>query len=267
MYIGTAGVPIGCKNCSSLDALKFLKDANLNALELEFVRGVKMGEENAKRIKNRAEDLDIRISSHAPYYINLASDDPQKLQRSLEHIKKSLYITNLAGGHITAIHMGYYQNLGKEETYRRMKNALESLVEFIEQHNIKTKMGPETAGKLSQFGRLQEILRLAEEVPYTEPVFDIAHLHATREYDFTKKDEYYRFFNDAPMDHYHFHFSEINYGEKGERNHLNVGETLEPNYKYFLEVLKELGIKATIVLETPDLEESAKKLLEYWKTL
>ncbi len=213
MHIGTAGIPIGCKNCSSVDALKFLKDMGLNALELEFVRGVKMGEETAKKIKNRADLLGVKISSHAPYYINLASDDPNKLERSLEHIKKSLYITNLAGGHITAIHMGYYQNLGKEETYKRMKNALKSLGEFIEQYNIKTKMGPETAGKLSQFGRLDELLRLMEEVNYVEPVFDIAHLHATREFDFTKKQSYYDFFIKTNLDHYHFHFFVLFYGE------------------------------------------------------
>ncbi|MFN6992044.1 MAG: hypothetical protein ACK4MM_04925 [Fervidobacterium sp.] len=96
------------------------------------------------------------------------------------------------------------------------------------------------------------------------PVFDIAHLHATKEFNFTIKEEFYRFFKIIEkIDKIHIHFSEIDYGDSGEKSHLSLETKYEPNYKLFLEVAKEIGRELNIILETPDLEVSAIKMKKY----
>ena len=53
--------------------------AGLDCVEVEFVYGVKMSNETAKKVSEFAEKNKINITSvHAPYYINLSSDESQK---------------------------------------------------------------------------------------------------------------------------------------------------------------------------------------------
>lgn len=264
LRFGTAGIPIGCRGCSSIDAVEYIKKIGLDSLELEFVRGVKMSESAAKSIKEISERLDIKISSHAPYYINLISRDQNILERSKEHIRRALKITDVAGGYVTCIHTGYYVPLlGQEENYRVVRDIYRELNEWREQNGIKTEIGPESRGKKKGFGSVQELIRLYHDVNIT-PVFDIAHIHATGEFNFRVEEEYYRFFRMVEGIIYHVHFSEIDYNEGGERNHLNVGEKGEPDYRAFLRVAKELGIEMNIISETPDLERSAMMMKTYY---
>lgn len=265
MEFGVAGIPNNCKSCSSLEALKYIKNIGLDSMELEFVRGVKMREETAIQIKRASEDCGVLISSHAPYYINLLSRDKNIVERSKKHILDSLRITDLAGGYVTAIHSGYMQHLlGAEENYKIIKEIYEELDQERKDMGIKCKMGPESRGKIKGFGDMNQLLRLMEEVDVLA-IFDIAHLHATREFNFINKEEFYRFFKNVEhLEKLHIHFSEIDYGDSGEKSHLNLETKNEPNYKYFLEVAKELGVEMNIILETPDLENSALKMKNYY---
>jgi deoxyribonuclease-4 len=254
MKVGIAGIPTNCKG-GSLEAIKCLKNLGLDSIELQFVRGVKMSEELASKIAQQ----NFTVSSHAPYYINLASLEKDIVEKSKDYIKKSLIITNIANGYVTAIHSGYRTI----DTYERIKKNYIELLEFRSQYNIKTMLGPESRGKIKGFGSFEELMRLYNDIEIM-PVFDFAHMHATNEFDFTKKDEYYRFFNLSNLDYYHIHFSEIEYGPGGEKRHLNLEEKYEPNYKFLVDVIVELGIKANIIIETPDLEISAQKLKQYY---
>ena len=47
-------------------------------MELEFVRSVQMGADTARRVGQAARELDIGLTVHAPYYVNLNSAEPEK---------------------------------------------------------------------------------------------------------------------------------------------------------------------------------------------
>jgi deoxyribonuclease-4 len=106
-----------------------------------------MKEESAIEIHKVAKELDISLSSHAPYYVNLCTDDEKKISNSIRHIFESARITSLAGGNITVFHPGFYQKLSKEEAYKRAKTRLSEIVEKLKQNNIKIRLGAETVGK------------------------------------------------------------------------------------------------------------------------
>ena len=61
----------------------------------------------------------------------------------------------------------------------------------------------------------------------------------------------------------HIHLSGINYGDKGEKNHLILQES-DLNYKDLLKVWKEFKIKGCVVCESPNIEDDALLLQKTW---
>ncbi len=268
---GPAGVPIQCKKSSSIEGVKCCRELGLGAMEIQFGRGVRMKEELASKIKKVAEDNDISLSCHAPYFVNLCSPDKEKIATSHRSLFNSGEIMHYAGGKLFAFHPGFYQTLSKEEAYKNAVKNLKSLKEKFDQHSItRVKFGAETAGKKASFGGLDEVIKLSQELDFVKPVLDLGHVHARGDMKLRSKKDYYALFNklDKELPNYlseiHCHFEEIEYSEKGERNHLELGSNNEPPYKPFLEVLVELGCAGTVICETPKIDIDAQKMQSYY---
>jgi len=97
LLFGTAGVPISSKDRSSEGGVRRIRELNLGALELEFVQGVRMGEEKARKVGAAAKEDNIALSCHAPYYINLNSREPEKITASRERILHASRISQILG--------------------------------------------------------------------------------------------------------------------------------------------------------------------------
>ncbi|MBN1169718.1 TIM barrel protein [Candidatus Micrarchaeota archaeon] len=269
---GPAGIPLQCKGSSTIDGVACCHDLGLDAMEMEFVHGVKLKEESAEEIEKISRKFDISLSSHAPYYINLCSKEDEKIQNSIRHIFESAKITAIAGGRITVFHPGFYQKLSPDEAFSRAKSVLQQIQEKLIQHSIKIVLGAETVGKKSAFGSLEENIRLSEELEMVEPVIDFAHLLARGDYKLKSEDDYRAILEklekrlDGYVKHFHSHFSEIAYSEKGERNHLVLGEKNEPPFKPLMKVLAENGYSGTVICESPQIDFDALKMQkEYWR--
>lgn len=264
---GPAGIPIQCKSSSTLEGIICCKEFGLDAMEIEFVRGVRMKEEQAEEIKKTAQKLDIRLSSHAPYFVNLCSTDEYKVLNSKRNIFEAARATFWCGGWITIFHPGYYQKLTPSDAYSYAKKNLLGLNEKISKTNIKgVTLGAETVGKKSQFGGFFEVMRLAQELPFLRPVLDFAHIHSRGDFDIRDEQAYRKIFKVLEgelgdyVKNFHAHFSEINYSEKGERNHLPLGSNNIPPFRPLLKVIYENGYSGTIISESPKLEFDAIKM-------
>jgi deoxyribonuclease-4 len=108
---------------------------------------------------------------------------------------------------------------------------------------------------------------------FVEPVIDFSHLHARRDFEIRGEEQYRTIFEllekhlGSYTKHFHSHFSEINYSEKGERNHLPLGTNNEPPFKPLMKVLVEGGYGGTIICETPKIEEDALKMQKEYEKL
>ncbi len=267
---GPAGTPEECN--STLEGIEFSYKEGLDAFELEFVRGVKMKEEKAREIREISEKLGVKLSSHAPYYINLASKEEAKLNRSIYHIYSSAKITDIAGGRITVIHPGYYMGMSKEEAYGRVKKALLKIEEKLKKEKIKTLLGIETMGKVNSFGKVEEVINLAREIEAVFPVIDFSHLRALNLFSFKEKEHYIKIFDmfekelgREVVENFHVHFSEIEFGEKGEKRHLILGTKYEPDYRVFLETCVEQGYKGVVICESPKIDKDAVLMKKYYE--
>ena len=142
-----------------------------------------------------------------------------------------------------------------------------------EEENNNIWIRPETTGKGTQWGTLEEIVKLSKEFKNVLPCIDFAHIHARNNGTFNTYDEFSKMIeftanelgNDV-LDNMHMHLAGIEYGPKGEKNHLLL-ENSDMNYKDLLKVFKEFNIKGVLVCESPNIEEDTKLLKEYYLSL
>ncbi|MCA9383575.1 hypothetical protein KC909_04360, partial [Candidatus Dojkabacteria bacterium] len=59
LRIGTGGVPLSSKSRSTLAGIERIAELGLEHMELEFVRGVKMGEDTAKDVRKTKEENNV----------------------------------------------------------------------------------------------------------------------------------------------------------------------------------------------------------------
>jgi deoxyribonuclease-4 len=130
----------------------------------------------------------------------------------------------------------------------------------IQKRKWKVKLAPETTGKASQFGDLDELLRLKKETGCSLCI-DFAHIKAR-----TGKRDYKEIFEKlekAGIKSIHAHFSGIEYTAKGERRHMLTGEK---EISELLMWIKKSKVDAVIINESPDpLGDSlkSKRILEH----
>jgi deoxyribonuclease-4 len=264
LYFGTAGIPNSTPKKSTANGVKRVWELGLNAMEIEFVRGVRMGDETALEVKNIASEYSVLLTVHAPYYINLNSEDPSKVEASVNRILESARIGFKAGVWSLVFHSGYYGSVTSEETFNRVKKAIKNIVVVLRDESIDVWVRPELMGGVSEFGSLEEVVKLAEEIGENVlPCIDFAHLHARS----IGRYNTYKEFRDVlvyiesrlgkiALENMHIHISGIDYGERGEIKHLNLKES-DFNYIDLAKTLKEFNIKGAVISESPNLEEDA----------
>ena len=241
-------------------ALFKLKALGLNAVEIEFVYKVWMSNEEAKEIGDLAKKLDIMLSVHAPYYINLASKEKKKIELSKKRILESCEKASYLKARYVVFHPAYYGRLSKEKCYEIVKEAVEEMQEKIRNEGWKVKLALETTGRKSQFGTLDEILRLVKETKCFFCV-DFAHIKA-RNNGTINYDEVFK--KIRKFDHIHAHFSSIEYTEKGEKKHL---PTKESELLELLTFIKKYNVSLTLINESPIAWKDSLKARKMWEKI
>ena len=215
IFLGPAGTPLSSKG-GTLDAISDVKSLGLKAMEVQFVRGIKMKSDLAKNIGEESKKQKIKLSVHAPYYINLASDDSEKIEASKRRITKSAELADKMGASPVVFHPAYYGKRTEDETFDMVLQACKEMVKESPKGVI---LGLETGGKKSSFGTVDEIVRICKKVKGCMPVIDFSHIYARQ----VGKIDYSEILDSLKLlklKHLHSHFSNIEFTEKGEREHL-----------------------------------------------
>ena len=117
------------------------------------------------------------------------------------------------------------------------------------------RIAPETTGKPSQFGDIDEILDLMKDTGCGICI-DFAHLKARYNGKINYEDIMEKIKN---LKDIHAHFSGIEFTAKGERKHLL---TEEKDIKELFHYLKKYNISCTIINESPEPFKDAMKMKE-----
>lgn len=266
LRFGPAGVPVDYKG--PVEGVPgFLKSIGLDAFEYEAVRGVRISEEKARRLGSQALNHDISMSLHAPYYVNLASPQADVLERSVARVVESMVAAEWMGGEVVVVHSGYYKgNKTRGEALERVVKAYIEVLERLPAFVKKPFIAPETMGKTSQVGSLEETVEICRRVGKCKPCVDWAHIHARSEGafpksvdDIVKSIEFIeRELGSPAVKPLHTHFSKIKYGKGGEREHVVLSDEKHgPDWRLVCRAILEAGVEAVVISESPILEKDA----------
>ncbi len=262
LLFGTAGIPHSSSIRTTQGGIMRVHELGLGGMEVEFVQGVRMNQKTAIDVGEVARKRGIYLTAHGPYYINLNSKEEEKIVASKQRILQTARMAHAFGAQSFTFHPAFYMKMPPEQVYETVKRHLSEIVEQLEKEKIDITVKPEVMGKPSQFGTLNEILRLSAEIEGVAPCIDFAHLHA-RTGKFNTYNEFSQVLDQVGeklgregLDNMHIHVSGINYGDKGEKNHLNL-EDSDFQYQEFLQALKDHAARGIVICESPNLEEDA----------
>lgn len=267
LIFGTGGVPHSSKTNSTIDGIRRVAELGLGCMELEFVQGVRMGEAGASLVAEIAAREGVKLSAHAPYFINLSAHEPEKIRASQGRILQTARIASICRAESIVLHTAFYLGDPPEETYSNVKKHLAEVVHQLKQETNRVWIRLEVMGKPSQFGTIEEICNLSIELEGIAPCIDFAHWHA-RTGAFNSYPEFASILQEVEerlgrvaLDNMHIHASGIAYGKKGETKHLNLKES-DFQYAELLQALKDYDAKGMVICESPNLEEDALLLQE-----
>lgn len=265
----TAGIPLSAKDYSQ--GFEVLTDYGLDGLEMEFVRGVRMSKTSFETVKDKSKEF--VITAHGPFYINLNSKEQEKVDASILRIIDTAKMTSDVGGYSITYHAAFYLDEDKDVVFKKVVERTSEIISVLEKENINIWVRPETTGKATQWGDIDEIINLSKEFKQVLPCVDFSHIHARNVGAYNTYDEFCEILEKIEtglgryaLDNFHGHLAGIEYGAKGEKNHLNL-ENSDMNYKDLLKALKSFDVKGAIVCESPNIEEDCKLIKEYYKTL
>ena len=269
----TPGLPTLAGKGGYPKAFEVLEDMQLDGLEVEFVHGVKMNEDTRKLLYNAQNDKGFVFTAHGPFYINLNSQEEEKIEASVQRIIDTATVASEFGGYSITYHAAFYMGKDKETVFKQVETQTSKIVEALKSNNIDIWIRPETTGKSTQWGDYEEIVRLSKEFDCVLPCIDFSHIHARTGGKYNTYDEFCKVLDyigtnlgDRAIKNFHAHLAGIEYTAKGEKRHL-IFEDSDMNYKDLLKALKSFGVCGALVCESPNIEIDTKILKDYYLSL
>lgn len=269
----TAGMPLSTGKGGYPRAFEILKEMNLDGMEVEFVHGVRMNDQTRQLLKETSQEQGFLLTSHGPFYINLNSQEEEKVDASVQRIIETAQAASDFGGYSITYHAAFYMGADKETVYNQVKVQTQKIIEALKKADIKVWIRPETTGKATQWGDYEEIIRLSKEFDMVLPCIDFSHIHARTGGEYNTYDEFCKILDristelgQKAIENFHAHLAGIEYTAKGEKKHLILQES-DMNYKDLLKAMKSFGVKGALVCESPNIETDTKILRDYYYSL
>ncbi len=244
---------------------QWLNDMGLNAYEYQCNKGIHLKDETAREIGDKCREYGIRLSIHAPYYINLSSTEAGKREKSIKYIVDSLRIAKIMGAGRVVAHPGYVSGVSRQTA---IELAIDTLLETMKQAD---EMGlsditlcPEVLGKTNQLGTLEEIIVLCSLDERLIPCIDFAHMHALTHGGMNTADDFKNVFKLVEkhlgrerMRRVQIHFSRVEFGRGGEKKHWSYADIeYGPDFNPLAQAIIALKIEPVIICESRDTQAS-----------
>lgn len=272
---GTVGSPTSTpkKPGGSVGAVLRLAEMELDALELGWVQSVRVTEKTCADICEQGRASNVALSVHAPYFINLNATE-EEWPKSRKRLMDAAHYGNLAGATDIIFHPGSYFGKPPEEVLPLAIERLAGCAEELRAADNPVRLRPETMGKSAMLGSVEDVLAMSRAIPGVEPCLDFAHLYArtgdgrVNTYDEWARvlESYTAALGEAALRNLHIHLSGIEYGPKGEKNHVKVLEC-DLDLRALYRALAAFHCQGRILCESPAMEEDALVLKAAWEEL
>ncbi len=259
----------------SEDAPAWLAAKGLTAFEYQCGRGVRCGEETALKIGAAARANGIQMSIHAPYFINLSSEEDERMEKNVGYVLETARLAVPLGATRMVVHCGGQGKLTRERamrnTHENVKNILRALDEA---HLTGCTVCLETMGKKSVLGSAEEVCELVAADDRLLPCIDFGHLNCRTNGGMSTREDVARLFDlmentigVARTRLMHAHFSHIEYNAKGEVRHLTFADTVfGPDFLPVAQETAARGYAPTFICESAGTQaEDAVTMMECYK--
>lgn len=242
----------------SYEMPQWLNSMGLNAYEYQCNKGVRLNDDTALLIGQKCREYNIRLSVHAPYYINLASTEEQKRKNSVQYIIDTLKAAKIMGADRIVAHPGYVSGVSRQVA---MELALDCLLETIRSAELDLMditICPEVLGKHNQLGNLEEVIVLCNLDERLIPCLDFAHLHSLTQGGMKEKEDFINVFKfvekylgNERMRKVHIHFSRVEFGKGGEKKHWSYKDIqFGPDFNPLAQAIIDLDLEPVIISES-----------------
>jgi bifunctional non-homologous end joining protein LigD len=252
---GMSGLPPG----DGADDAAFLDNLvarGHRAYELAFVNDFPWKEKRCRSFGELAAARDLALSVHAPYFAVLTSEEPDKRKLTLSALEHTMKLGKALGARTVVAHAGYVRDRTPDRLHELIHDGLDTIAPKV--RHLGVALGLETSGTERSFGSLGDIALIASEFSFVRPVVDWAHLHAKAQGALTEKDAFLAviaFLRDQfpgwQIDPLHCHFTDNEFGPKGEIKHVPYGEgTLRSGP--LAEAVVAAGLRMVLISEAHD---------------
>ena len=203
-------------------------------------------------------ELDVQLSMHTPYYIDLASDT-DLTKKSMDSIRWAGLLTQEMGGNMVVTHLGLYGNVSRREATQAITENLEEITGWWSKNGIEPKLGLETSGRKEVFGGLEEIMELCDRFDNVVPVINFAHLHARTSGMLREPEDFAEVFDKISSyvgDLNYTHFSGVEH-EGGNEKRVTPIKKGDLRFEPLAEYLADANPNSVIISSSPLLEHDA----------
>lgn len=260
---------------SSVEMPAWLKNMGLDAYEYQCNKGVKIGRKTAEELGRNAAMNNIFLSIHAPYYINMASQEEEKRNNSIRYIMETLEAARWMGAKRIVAHIGSYSKVDKKWALGMSISVLESALKEASKNGYDDiAICPEVLGKMNQLGTLEEILKICSIDESLIPAVDFGHLYARSLGALNTLEGFEKILESIEdalgydrLKHLHIHFSRIEFGQSGEKRHRKYDETeYGPDFELLAEAMYKKSMEAVVICESRELmAEDALKMKKVYE--
>jgi len=121
-------------------------------------------------------------------------------------------------------------NRSPREALDDLIKVMNQVVEIMQSRGVKVKLAPETTGRISQLGSLDEVLTICERVEQTEPVIDWAHIYARTHGSLKTSSDFAKIIDKIETrlgtdvaKNLHCHFTRMEFSKKGRSASPRIG--------------------------------------------
>ena len=243
----------------SEDAPAWLAQMGLTAFEYQCGRGVRCGEETALKIGAAAKQHGIQMSIHAPYFINLSSEESERMEKNVGYVLETARLAVPLGATRMVVHCGGQGKLTRDRAMRNSHASVKNILRALDEaHLTGCTVCLETMGKKSVLGTAEEVCELVAADDRLLPCIDFGHLNARTLGGIQSRADYVAILDrmdevlgDERARRFHVHFSRIEFSAGGEKRHWTFAETqFGPEPQPLMELLAERRLEPVVICES-----------------
>jgi deoxyribonuclease-4 len=272
LRFGTSGIPLSTRRPGTVHGLRRARELGLECFELAWGNGVRMSGSTADRIAEVSVECGLELTAHAPYYVNFCGAE-DVVERSMARMIDTGVQAARCGAASLCFHPGWYGELAPSVARRRVAARLRRLARSLREQEVAIDLRPETTGRTSQVGTLDEILAWSQTIAGVRPCLDFSHLYARQQGAFNRHEDFVRLLQQVSarlgrqaLSRLHVHVSGIEFGPGGERRHVPL---LKSKFRWrdLLRALHDVRASGWVICETPAMEEDALRLQRFYRRI